>query len=214
MRHVLCFTLFFSCSVGMVVNASERIAGSIGLTSVSLDIGPKSVNYNFSGFALKAKAVLDDKYFFSITHSDTKHRSVGKRDGNTINWSRLGYQLPLSNILGNETPGVVKLFTSVGYMTLKETFDGRFPDNNGSGTSYSIGTIIRPSDLFEFSLEISPVTYNTGSLKSKTQQLSDVTATYFINEKIGLTLSYRYVKSQWAGAADAKSWSTGIEVKF
>ena len=72
----------------------------------------------------------------------------------------------------------------------------------------------RLRDDIELKFEFTPAKYNSGSLNGKTHRVTDLSATYFLNDKIGLSIGYRDVDSRWAGSVDAKGWSTGIEFQF
>jgi hypothetical protein len=214
MRFVDFSPLFIACLVGGAVNASERLSGSILLTAGTTDIGPKSAAYDFSDKKIKVTISLDSKYFFSLSHSASKHSSTGRDDTIKNDWYKLGYELPLSGVLGAKSLSSTKVFATIGYFTSDYSYAGRFPDNTSSGTSYSIGINSQPTDNIKLNIEFTPSTYNSGNLSGKTQQVTDISATYFLRDDVGLVVGYRDVNSRWAGAVDATGWSAGIELGF
>tara|TARA_B100000780_G_C21074079_1_gene432319 strand:+ start:233 stop:877 length:645 start_codon:yes stop_codon:yes gene_type:complete len=214
MRGLKTVFLLILSMIGISVNAAEKISGSVMLTGGRTTIDSNSDDYSFNDFHLTGNIILNDSYFASLTHSNQKHSSTGKNHKHKFYWTKVGYQIPLSNILEVNSLDTMKVFASIGYFTSKWLYAGQFPDNTGSGSSYSIGARFAPLDQVELILEVSPLRYNSGSLNGKHQRITELTATYFLSDKVGLNVAYHKNDSRWVGGLGGTSWSTGIELRF
>ena len=111
------FFLLILSMIGISVNAAEKISGSVMLTGGRTTIGPNSDDYSFNDFHLTGNIILNDSYFASLTHSNQKHSSTGKNHKHKFYWTKVGYQIPLSNILEVNSLDTMKVFASIGYFT-------------------------------------------------------------------------------------------------
>ena len=205
--------------VGLGLLASPIIAGDLSgmlsLTKGKTNFGPKSANYDFNDINISGRVVLKDRYFVGLEHSNLKHSSLNKKHTIKPYWTKVGYQFSLGNDQENDLLSKIKFFASLGYYTYKTLYAGEFPDNDTSGTSYSIGATFSPSEQFDFSAAFTPIKNNSGgAINGKRQRTTDLAATYYFSEKIGWTATYRYVDSRWLGSVDSESWATGIVWKF
>ena len=205
--------------VGLGLLASPSVAGDLSgtfrLTAGKFDFKSTSQNYDFDDITISGRVVLKDSYFVSLEHSKLKHSSLNRNHTIKPYWTKVGYQFSLGNDQENDLLSKIKFSASLGYYTYKTLYAGEFPDNDTSGTSYSIGATFSPSEQFDFSAAFTPIKYNSGgAINGKRQRTTDLAATYYFSEKIGWTVTYRYVDSRWLGSADADGWSTGIVWKF
>ena len=193
---------------------AEDISGEFNITGGKTDIGPKSENYDFDAIKLSGRLVFRDHYFLSYVHSDLKHRSTNKKHTLKSNHTKIGYSVPLSNNYTSDLIGNLTLFASLGYFNTDNHYNGQFPDSKGSGTSYSLGSTLSASEQLSFTLEITTATYNSGSLNGKKQIVSELSATYYVTEKVGFTVSYNDVDSRFTNGADSVGWESGLKWKF
>ena len=205
--------------IGLGLLASSSVAGDLSgtfrLTAGKFDFKPTSQNYEFDDITISGQIVLKDSYFVDFEHSNLKHSSLNRNHTIKPYWTKVGYQFSIGNHQENDLLSNIKFSASLGYYTYKTLYFGEFPDTKTSGTSYSIGATFQPSEQFDFSVEVTPIKYNSdANMKGKKQRVTDLAATHYFSEKIGWTVTYRDVNSLWIGSADADRWATGIVWKF
>jgi len=214
MRNIL-----VSGIVGLSLLASPSLAddlsGTFRLTTGKFGFKPTPTDYDFDHITISGQVALKDSYFVDFKYADLKHSSLNRNHTIQSNWTKVGYQFSLGNHQENDLLSNIKLSASLGYFTNRNLYAGELPDTKHSGTSYSIGATFSPSEQFDFSVEVTPVTYNSdANMKGRRQRLTDLAATYYFSEKIGWTVTYLNVDSLFIGSVDADSWGTGIVWKF